>query len=344
MKTFYNLLCFCMLFILINSKCQEIQQAQEQPTVKVKIAIAQKQEIGMPIRASGKVSANSEIKLSFKTGGIIRRIFVNEGETVYHGQKIAELDLSEITARLNQIKLQHNKAKRDLQRAKNLYRDTVATLEQYQDAKTAFDVLKAELRAAEFNFKHSTIHAPSKGKILKCFFEENELIAAGHPVFLLGATTQNWKMKTNITDKDIVKIQINDSAEIRFDAYPNKAFRAVIHSIGKFADPYTGTFEVELVITPTEEELMSGLIGKVIIYPAKKEKLIRIPTEALLAGDKDIGSVFIVKNNKPYKKQIHIAHITQNGLFLNKGLAAGDTLITGGVNLVENESKIQISQ
>lgn len=331
-----------LLFVLLAYKCQKPQQEKQQHDIKVKIAVACQQEIGIPIRATGKVSANSEIKLSFKTGGIIRNIFVNEGETVYQGEKIAELDLSEITARLNQVKLQLNKAKRDLQRAKNLYRDSVATLEQYQDAKTAFDVLEAELHAAQFNFKYSTIHAPSKGKILKCFFEESELVAAGHPVFLLGATTQNWIIKTNITDKDIVKIQINDSASIRFDAYPEKMFPAVIHEIGKFADPYTGTFEIELAISPSDEELMSGLIGEIIIHPQKKEKFICIPVESLIVGNQNTGDIFIIKNKKPYKKQIRIAHITQNELLINKGLKQADTVITEGSNMLENESKIQI--
>ena len=39
--------------------------------------------------ASGKLSLEQEARLSFKTGGIIRRIFVGEGQSVRQGQVLA---------------------------------------------------------------------------------------------------------------------------------------------------------------------------------------------------------------------------------------------------------------
>ncbi len=86
------------------------------------------------------------MKLSFKIGGIIKNIFVDEGQRVYKAQKLTELDLSEIKAQVNQAQSAFEKAKRDLERMKRLYADNVVTLEQLQNAETGFEIVKSNLK------------------------------------------------------------------------------------------------------------------------------------------------------------------------------------------------------
>ena len=114
----------------------------------------------------------------------------------------------------------HKKANRDFIRAENLYKDSVATLELYQDAKTALDIAKSNLEVARFNLKYSKIEAPSNGRILKILLEENEMTSPGYPVVLFGSTRENWVVRTNVSDKDMISIQIGDSAKITLDPYP----------------------------------------------------------------------------------------------------------------------------
>ena len=55
-----------------------------------------------PIVASGLVSSDQEARLSFKVGGIINQMLVDEGQTVRKGQLLATLDLIEINAQVSQ--------------------------------------------------------------------------------------------------------------------------------------------------------------------------------------------------------------------------------------------------
>ena len=109
----------------------------------------------------GKLASKEELKLSFKTGGIISEIFVDEGQTVKKGQVLAKLNLSEIQAQVNQAILGLDKAERDYRRANNLYKDSVVTLEQLQNTTTALDIAKSNVKIAEFNLQFSTIKAQS---------------------------------------------------------------------------------------------------------------------------------------------------------------------------------------
>ena len=53
-----------------------------------------------PVVASGLVSSAEEARLSFKVGGIINKMFVDEGQPVRKGQLLATLDLTEIDAQV----------------------------------------------------------------------------------------------------------------------------------------------------------------------------------------------------------------------------------------------------
>ncbi|HKK62129.1 MAG TPA: efflux RND transporter periplasmic adaptor subunit, partial [Bacteroidales bacterium] len=161
----------------------------------VKTAKATPIVISIPIRATGKLATRTEMKLSFKTGGILEELNVKEGQQVSKGMLLATLDLSEIDARVKQTATSYEKAKRDYQRAQNLYQDSVVTLETVQNAKSAYDIAIAEKEIAEFNHRHSRIKAPADGKIQKVLLEVNEISAPGHPVILFATTENDWVVR-----------------------------------------------------------------------------------------------------------------------------------------------------
>ncbi|MCK5823732.1 MAG: efflux RND transporter periplasmic adaptor subunit, partial [Bacteroidales bacterium] len=263
MKKIIKTLSWIIVIALFFSACTEQVKEEEKNIDKVKIRTTKviEKEISIPVHCSGKLASKTESKLSFKTGGIISAIFVDEGRKVKKGQVLAKLNLSEIQAQVNQAKLGLNKAERDFKRANNLYIDSVATLEQLQNATTALDIAKSNVKIAEFNLQYSTIKAPLNGKILKRVAEENEIIGTGNPVFLFGSTENDWVVRVNITDKDIFSLNFKDKAEVKFDAYPDIIFTAIVTEIGNSADPYTGTYEVELTLKPTNTKFASGLIA-----------------------------------------------------------------------------------
>ena len=145
--------------IFINGSLTEELKHEEK--IFVKTAQVTKEEISLPIHTSGKLYSKTELKLSFKIAGIIEKILVEEGQKINKGQLLAKLDQSEISAQVMRAKSGFQKASRDLERVKRLYADSVATLEQMQDATTGFDIAKSNLKVAEFNLKHSAIYAPT---------------------------------------------------------------------------------------------------------------------------------------------------------------------------------------
>ncbi|MCB0292238.1 MAG: biotin/lipoyl-binding protein, partial [Calditrichaeota bacterium] len=70
----------------------------------MRIAEVVQQEIAFPVETSGQLAAKAEVKLAFKIGGIIERIYVDEGSSVRKGQLLATLVQSEIKAQADQAR------------------------------------------------------------------------------------------------------------------------------------------------------------------------------------------------------------------------------------------------
>jgi RND family efflux transporter MFP subunit len=313
--------------------------------IKVKTAEVIEKNIVFPIHSSGKLSAKTEQKLSFKTGGIINKIYVDEGQSVARGQLLTELKLSEIKARVNMAEQALGKAERDFNRTMSLFKDSVATLEQLQDAETALEVAKSNLEIAGFNLKYSTISAPSQGKILRRLMEENEVAGSGTPVILFASSDDYWVVRVNVTDKDIVNISLGDSATIRFDAYNNTNFKSSVTEIGRAADPYTGTYEVELTVNPVKDKnLMSGFIAKADIYSGcLSHKYLSVPIDALTDYNEESGYVYEVKDSNAIRRKIDFIKVLNEEVIIRGGLTPGTKLIVEGLNYVKDSAKVIVA-
>jgi multidrug efflux system membrane fusion protein len=329
--------------LLLAGGCRKVPREETSiPAIGVRVARVSSSSYVIPVRCTGRLSTKTESRLSFKTGGIIERILVDEGQSVSRGQLLAELNPEEIRSQVRQSELALEKAERDFNRAENLYRDSVATLEQFENARTALDVARANNRIARFNLRYSAIHAPADGKILKRIAETNEIIAAGYPVFIFASTQGDWVVRSNVTDRDVIRVQMLDSATISFDAYWDEVFGGLVSEIGTAADPYTGTYEVEIRLLAQPEKPVSGLIARINIFPADRTERIIIPYEALAEGTGLTGYVYIIREGRPQRRKIRIESFSDRGIAVRSGLAEGEQIIVEGTQYLREDSRIEI--
>ena len=335
------LLAFSAFILLFSCNSNNGEDTPEEK-VRVKTRRVEVVDHTYQVRTSGRVASRKELRLSFKTGGVIKHVYVNEGMEVEKGDLLASLDLEEVKAKLKQARLGLEKAKRDYQRAKNLYEDSVGTLETLQNAKTSLDIAKTKVQIAGFNLRKSSIKAPADGIILRKMAHEEEIVNAGYPVILFGSHDKNWIVRTSVTDNDRVKVQMGDSAQIYLDPYPDKSFKGVVTEIGSGADPYTGTYELEIRLNPVDEEMVSGFIAKVNIFTSTTERFFQIPVDALAEADEKEGYVYLIENGKPIRKRIEIGKILGDDLLVKEGLTAGDQVITRGAKYVKTGTPVII--
>lgn len=295
------------------------------------------------IQVTGIIQSDSEAKPSFKTGGVIARMHVEEGDYVKKGQLIAQLNLTEIEAQATQASFALEKAERDLRRVDNLYRDSIATLEQLQNATTAVDVAKKSFQIAQFNLTYSQVHAPIDGKVIKKLMHEGEITGPGIPIYyIMGVNPSDWKLTAGLTDKNWGRIKAGDVAKVTIDAYPGWTIESKVKRLSDVANPMSGTFDVELTIPAGDKRIAAGMLAHVEILPSVKTAYTIIPVEALVSSNGRTGVVYVPKDKKAEKRQVVIQQFYGEEVAILSGLEGATEVITAGSGFLENGDDIVI--
>jgi RND family efflux transporter MFP subunit len=337
-----NIIFIALVLIIAGCGNEKPKPVTASPSL-VKVIEVSPESVSIPVHSSGILLSSEELKLSFKTGGIVSRIPVREGEKVKKGQVLASLNLSEINAQVNLAQNGYDKALRDYNRAMNLYADSVATLEQLQNATSALSAAKSNLEIARFNMSHSKIIAPDNGIILRQFERENELVSQGYPVFLFGTSGKTWKVKTGLSDRDIVRINSGDSAIITFDAWPGVKFPALVDQVGEMANPSTGTYETELLLSDNGYRFAAGFVGAADIFPAKKESYLLVPMGSIIEADRQSGYIFTVSDSNTVSKiKITIVTISGNRAAITGTPAGIREIVSEGAAWLRDGEKVKV--
>lgn len=375
MNTTIRLMAISGVMLVSSRACNNTEQNRqvEQEPMPVEIQKVESLSYLVPVKLSGLLATTTQMKLSFKTGGIIDQLKAREGMEVSEGEVLAVLDLSEIRARARQAEIGLDKSLRDMKRARNLYRDSVVTLEQYQNAESAYELARTQKQIADFNLQYSKIKAPSKGKIMKILVETNEVIAPGYPAIVFASTEDDWVVRAPVTDKDIVKLRIGDSAHVTMDAFPGKTFYAEVTELASGADPVTGTYESELKIFESDPQFRLGFFSRAMIFPAGRKHDLVVPMEALVNASDHRAHVFVFqgapkqgspKQGSPNqgspdqgapnqsdpsqgwvsKRVLNTGRILGDRVVVLDGLKEGEWIVTRGAKFLREEMEVKAVQ
>ncbi|MHA7128544.1 efflux RND transporter periplasmic adaptor subunit [Algoriphagus namhaensis] len=346
MKSSY--LSYIFLLFLLSQACSQAESDQKVLTkgeaIPVQVTELEKTDFSSPIAASGTFSTKNETNLSFKIGGIVSDIRVEEGQKVRKGQLLASLNMTEIQAGLSQARLKLEKAERDFARAEKLYQDSVATLEQFQNATTALQVAREEVTAVEFNVSYAQIRANQDGYVLRKFVNVGQQVPSASPVLQInGTNSDNWILKVTVNDRNWSRIEAGDSVVVEIDTYPTQIPGKVITK-SQVADPITGAFWVEISLSdPTGLPLASGLFGRATVFPAKQSTGWQIPYAAILDAEGGKAFVFVPEDKITAKRiQVSLGDLSQNSVQVTAGLEAYQQIIVTGSAYLTDGSTIEI--
>ncbi|MCC6582057.1 MAG: efflux RND transporter periplasmic adaptor subunit, partial [Phycisphaeraceae bacterium] len=294
--------------------------------------------------ASGILTSSAEQRLSFKIGGVIRKIYVDEGDVVRPGQLLAVLDKTEIDAQVSQANQALLKAERDLSRVEGLYRDSSATLELLQNATTGRDVAKETARITQFNRQYAEIRANRGGKVIKKLMNEGEITGPGTPVFVIFETgNDDWVVKVNVSDRDWARIKTGMNARVTLDAYPTPVFTGKVSDLAPAADPASGLYPVEIRVTPQGKRFAPGLFAQVDITPKQARNYAAVPVEAIIEGDGREAFVFALQadGESVRKTPVQVAFLEQNLAVLTNSLEGVTEVITSGAPYLTEKKKVK---
>jgi len=200
------------------------------PEVVVVTAPVEFAQVAPPVLASGVLAGQSEVPLAFKIGGVIARLDAEAGQGVRAGQAIASLQAAEIDAAVAKAQAAADKSERDYARARALVADSVITRTLFDDAGTARDVARSDLRTARFNQRYAAIVAPAAGTVLRRLAEPGQTVGPGTPIVVFSADGSGQVVRVGLADRDVVRVRAGDTATVTFGALPGRTWSGHVTS------------------------------------------------------------------------------------------------------------------
>jgi HlyD family secretion protein len=132
-------------------------------------------------------------------------------------------------------------------------------------AQANLDQATRQKEAAEAALGNADLTAPFAGKIVRMDLVEGALTAPGELAAILIDDSQ-WYVETNdLTEDEVVQVQIGQKVSVSFDALPNQTFDGEVESISQYALEQYGdiTYVVRVRLTGNDEQFRWGMTAEV---------------------------------------------------------------------------------
>jgi RND family efflux transporter MFP subunit len=299
------------------------------------------------VAATGTIVYSQETTLSFKTGGVLTELTVDEGDIVKAKQRLARLDLTELAASVAQAEAAVVNADLQYERTRDLVEKGHVAQARLDDAALARDQARAGLSAVSFNRNLGFMNSPSDGVVLRRLAEPGQTLAPGAPVLQIGDTRSGLLLRVPVSAGQAARLKLGDKAEISVAGLAGPPRAGAIIRIAAKSNNATGNFDVD-ISAGDPALLRSGLIGSARVTSSAatggKSTSVRIPTLALIDARADRGYVYVIDDqNVAHRRAVSTSGVDKGDVLVLSGLEAGERVIAEGAAYVRDGEAVVIA-
>ena len=292
------------------------------------------------------VSAVKSVDLKFEVSG--RLIFENltEGSSVKQGQILAKIDPAPFQRKVEESRIRHQDAQRDLKRIKDVFEKNVASQRDYDEAKSQFSITKIALENAEQDLSYCTIKAPFDAVIGARYIENNSLIRTGDTLANLQDRSKlyfTFEVPERIMTANAGKRDIKASAHII--GQEDKVFDIHYVEHKTTPDPITQTYGVTFALEGEISNLFypgSRAIVNIKETHSQIQALV-IPLNALMGSRDDGFSVWRLNQaeNSISQVTVEVSQLQGEYALISSGLNNGDKVVSAAVGQMREGLKVR---
>lgn len=287
------------------------------------------------IDLQGKVEAENVAWVTPRgQGGMVRAVYVKQGDNVRKGQLLMKLDDGVIQQQIDQANVQLNLAKTLYQRRKNLWDQKIGTEIELLNAKTNVENLEKQIDLLKEQQSMSNVYAEMGGVADQVTIKVGETFspatASINGIRILN--NNNLKVTANVPEAYQTRVKEGTNLLVTLPEDNNKSINTKVSVAGKTIDPNTRSFYIQGKI-PGNSSFRAGQIAMVHIQDYAVPNAVTIPINTIQNDEKGkFVMVAATENGKKVakKKPVTVGQLYGDTLEVKSGLAAGDVLITDG--------------
>ncbi len=302
------------------------------------------------LHTTGVINPNVEksIPVVSLASGRVVAIYAKIGDDVKKGQLLLKVLSNDIAAAFQtylQAKADEALASKQLDRSKLLLDHGAISQSDYEvaadtenKAKVALDVSKQQLRTIGGDPDHEdpviNVYAPSDGTIV----EQNAVLSASvhtpdnqQNLFTIADLSQVWVI-ADVYENDISFLRLNDIADVKLNAYPDRVFHGRITNIGKVLDPAIRTAKVRVQLA-NPGIMRAGMFVTATFYKFSSQRFATVPAVAVLhLHDRDW--VFVPAGSGAFRRtEVTGGRLVDGQQEILSGLSPGQKVVNNALGL-----------
>lgn len=315
--------------------------AEAPPPAAVEAVAVRSPSGGAVLTATGPLERRREMTLSFRIGGVITALNVDDGDVVRAGQVLASLDPAGVAAAQTQADVEVERARRDLARDQALFDKGFISVQRLDDRKSALRAAQARAGSAAFDRRWAQLISPAGGVVLQRTAQAGEVVQPGQAVLRIADESSPLTLRAPLADRDVIRVRVGQSASVRIDGLP-AVVPGRVSRVGERAGPQTGAVDVEIELLGAHP-LRSGQIATadISVGAAPTTPMARVPAEAILEADGQKAFVFVLDKDTARRRPVSFGGFDGDDALVS-GLPPGARVITAGAGFIADGEKVQV--
>lgn len=341
--------------ILVSSISYMVYRGTSTAKTTYQTATVEKGTLVSSISASGNVLTTNTLSISTESSGVVKKVYVKDGDKVYAGQKLAEITLDSAGT------LANTKAWASLTGAQNSYRSSQASLANVYDqikghesdetfaqketrtrAEVSNDNAWANLVTANLTYKQTspTITAPFTGVIGSVNLVEGMVLTSAN-----STTTINSQrvavikgdslpvVSVSLSEVDVPKVKVGQKVILTLDSVSDMTFTgqvATVDRVGGASNNVT-SYPANIKLDSSSDAILPNMVATANIVLDTLTDVLIAPT-ASIETQNGINYIKVLKNGKQELVEVTLGLTTDDGTELKSGLSVGDIVIIGTSN------------
>lgn len=315
---------------------RSVAQTQVSAVPHVRVAVLDAQPRDATITVRGKTQALHEVDVRAQVEGVVRAIHFDKGQSVKKGDVLCEIVLNDRGARTAQAQAAVDQTSKELDVARELFKDGFRSKTQMAAAQANFEQARAALSTTQIALDNTRIRAPFDGIVDERYVDAGdymrpgdkcEMVIAPEPFLVVGA----------VSEHDVGALHVGDPASATL--VTGETAQGTIRFVADRSDQVTRTFRIEVELPNSEAKLRDGVSADIHI-PIRQLKAVRISPGILVLDDAGVVGIRAVVNDRVHFFPVQIVEDGPDGMWVS-GLPAHVNVITVGQQFVNNGERVK---
>ncbi|MDH7511543.1 MAG: efflux RND transporter periplasmic adaptor subunit [Clostridiales bacterium] len=199
-----------------------------------------------------------------------------------------------------------------------------------------------DVKIAQMELDKTKIKAPFSGIITDIKVSPGETISAGRELFTLVDISQ-IKVQAKVLESEVGKMKVGHEADLKFSAFPGRAFKGRVEAISPVINPEDKTCTVHILVENPAGEIKPGMHADVEIAADIYKDRLLVPQEAVLVrGGRKL--VFVIEEDLAKWRYIEVGLENEDYAEVLDGVKEGEMVITEGHFTLAHDAKVRVTQ